>query len=140
MENFTPISGLIGGCLIGLAAILIMYFNHQICGISGIFESILPPLEKNYHWKAFFILGLFTAGVILRFTYPVAFDFLIQESYVFIFFCGFLVGSGSRLGKGCTSGHGVCGIGRGSKRSVVATIIFFLTGLITASTVYLFRR
>lgn len=139
MENFTPLSGFIGGFLIGGAAIALLYFNGQICGISGIFSSVLPPAERNSDWKKFFVLGLLVGGVGLSLFYPTAYDFVIEQSAPLVLLGGFLVGFGSRLGKGCTSGHGICGIGREAGRSFVATAIFFITGLITASTIFLLR-
>lgn len=139
MEFFTPISGFIGGCLIGIAAFALLYFNQRICGISGIFNGILPPLPYDAGWRACFILGLLSGGVLLRIFYPVAYSFSLEPSLDIILLGGFLVGFGSRVGNGCTSGHGVCGLGRMSERSLVATVVFFITGLITATTFYTLR-
>jgi uncharacterized membrane protein YedE/YeeE len=133
MENFTPISAFFGGGLIGLAAFTLFYFNRQICGISGIVEGLLPPLPADVAWRLWLVLGLLTGGFILFFLYPEAFEFTIQEPLSLMFLGGLLVGVGTRLGKGCTSGHGVCGIGRLSRRSLVATIIFFVTAVVTAT-------
>ncbi len=133
MADFTPISGFLGGCLIGLAAILYLIWNHRICGISGIFQGLLPPNTSKVSENGWFILGLLTAGFILRLLFPVAFDYTIPQPLPVVLLGGFCVGFGSSLGNGCTSGHGVCGIGRLSTRSIVATALFFAAGVITAS-------
>jgi len=133
METFTPVSGFFGGCLIGLASILFLVWHQRICGISGIFRSLLPPAASNVSVNLWFVLGLLTAGLMLRLVYPVAFAYDMPQSIPTILFAGFLVGLGSSLGNGCTSGHGVCGIGRLSQRSIIATAIFFATALLTAS-------
>jgi len=133
MDNFTPISALIGGFLIGAAAVALLYFNQKICGISGIYTRILPPIAKGSEWNGFFVLGLLTGGLLLLFLSPRAFNYTIDTPLPWVALGGFLVGFGSRMGNGCTSGHGVCGIGRLSGRSLLAAAIFFLTALATAT-------
>lgn len=131
MENFTPISALIGGIIIGLAAIGLLYFNQQICGISGILEGTLPPVEQNSDWRYAFIGGLLCGGLILAYFHPIAFDFTVDRSIAYVVTSGLLVGFGTRLGKGCTSGHGVCGVARLAPRSLLATAVFFAVAIIT---------
>lgn len=139
MDSFTPLTGLLGGILIGLAAIGMMRFNQKICGISGIFASALPPAEKDSGWRFAFILGLLFGGLLLRIFYQEAFQYTLDHSFPFILFSGFMVGFGSRLGRGCTSGHGVCGLARCAKRSFLATALFFVTAVITASVMSFFK-
>lgn len=139
MEHFTPITGFIGGVMIGIAASLFLVFNRQICGISGIFEGILPPLAPQASWRFAFIFGLLSGGAALRLFYPPAFDFTIASPLWLMLLAGFLVGFGSRYGRGCTSGHGVCGIGRLAPRSIFASLTFFITGIVTASLIYVLK-
>jgi len=133
MTNFTPLTGFFGGCLIGLAAILFLVWHRRVCGISGMLRGLLPPGASNASVNLWFIFGLFTAGLILHLVYPIAFEYTMPQSIPVILLGGFLVGFGSSLGNGCTSGHGVCGIGRLSTRSFVSAAIFFITALLTAS-------
>lgn len=138
LTNFTPVSAFFGGALIGLAAIGLLAYNRQICGISSIIEGCLPPFAKDYQWRAAFLLGLLTGGLMLSVHYPDAFDFEIFHSHWTILFGGFLVGVGARLGRGCTSGHGVCGIGRLSRRSIITTVVFLITAIVTATSIAYF--
>lgn len=133
MEQFTPISGFVGGCLIGFAAIALLFFNRKICGISGMVAGMLPPYSEESRWQVSFLGGLLTGGFLLHFIYPQAFEFTLQTSLPVTLVAGFLVGFGSRLGMGCTSGHGVCGMGRLAPRSIVATLIFLVTAMVTAT-------
>ncbi|MCP5507631.1 MAG: YeeE/YedE family protein [Chlamydiales bacterium] len=135
MENFTPLSAFIGGLIIGLSAVALMYFNQKICGLSGIVEAITAPTAKENRWKLYFVLGMLVGGALLRIFYPPAFAFTINKPIVYVIAAGFLVGFGARLGYGCTSGHGVCGMGRLSFRSYLATALFLLFGIITASAI-----
>lgn len=135
LENFTPVSAIIGGALIGLSALGLLAYNRQICGVSGMIEGCLPPVADDVDWRSSFLFGLIIGGLMLSVHYPEAFDFTIPSSLWTIFLGGFLVGVGSRVGRGCTSGHGVCGIGRLSKRSIIATGIFLVTAIITATTI-----
>jgi uncharacterized membrane protein YedE/YeeE len=135
METFTPISALIGGLIIGFAAAGMFYLNGRICGISGMVSDVLT-LHQNLKWSAFFLLGMISGGLFLKFIYPEALAIEIPLSFPLVFFGGLLVGVGTRLGGGCTSGHGVCGVGMGSKRSFTATIVFVAVGMITATIVY----
>jgi uncharacterized membrane protein YedE/YeeE len=134
MTNFTPISALIGGVLIGVSASALLLFNGKIAGISGIFAGLLRPANDDSAWRACFIGGLLVGGLILRGLLPEAFDFGAVRSMGALTIAGLLVGFGTRLGNGCTSGHGVCGVARLSIRSIVATVTFMLTG---AAVVYI---
>jgi uncharacterized protein len=131
MHNFTPLSALIGGVLIGLSASAMLLLEGKIAGISGIFAGVLAPAKGETEWKAAFVGGLLAGGVLLRIFLPSAFDFGIIRPYGMLMVAGLLVGFGTRSGNGCTSGHGVCGIGRLSPRSMVATMTFIASGVIT---------
>lgn len=139
MDNFTPISALIGGILCGLSAICFFYFNGKTLGISGILEGFIPPFSPWISERIAVIAGLLTGGALLRIFYPAAFDFQVEASFTHIIIAGVLIGLGARLAGGCTSGHGLCGVGRLSPKSLVATVFFFTTGMLTATLFYLFR-
>ena len=135
--HFTPISALTGGVLIGLSASLLLLFNGRIAGISGIVGGLLQRYKAgDFAWRAAFALGLILAPMLYQ-----AFSELpesrIDSGWATLVLAGLLVGFGSRLGSGCTSGHGVCGISRRSPRSIVATLTFMGTGFIT---VYVVRH
>src|SRR2546422_744175 len=124
MAEFTPVSAAIGGTLIGLAAVLLMLLAGRIAGVSGIFGGCLSFDNGDKGWRIAFIAGLILApvtGGLVGFPIPVP---EMPASFLVIVAAGLLVGFGSRPGGGCTSGHGVCGIARLSKRSAVATAIF----------------
>lgn len=127
----TMITPLIGGVLIGLSSAILLKFLGRIAGISGIFESILGSYKKENTWKYFFIIGLVLGGLVMKLFFPVFFNYSFSANPVKIVIAGLLVGYGTRLGGGCTSGHGVCGIPRFSKRSILGTVLFMLTGIIT---------
>lgn len=126
MENFTPVASGLGGMLIGLSASLLLLINGRVAGISGIVGGLLQSGEKG--WRAAFVAGLLVGGVVIHWALPSAFRFELTRSLPAIVVAGLLVGFGTRMGNGCTSGHGVCGISRGSKRSLVATAVFMTTG------------
>jgi uncharacterized membrane protein YedE/YeeE len=134
MHNFTPLAALLGGILIGLSASAMLLLEGKIAGISGICAGVISPAKGETAWKAWFIAGLLAGGVLLRIFLPRAFDFGIIRPQRTLVTAGLLVGFGTRLGNGCTSGHGVCGIGRLSPRSMVATMTFIASGV---ATVYL---
>ena len=123
--------GLIGGCLIGLAAVLLLALNGRIAGISGILNGLIALQDRSERsWRLLFILGLLAGPVIYRLLYgPLRMQ--VEASVPVLLAAGLLVGFGTRLGSGCTSGHGVCGIARLSPRSMLATVIFMLFGIIT---------
>jgi len=124
------IYALAGGALIGLASALLLLANRRIAGISGILGGALVPKASDFGWRLAFLFGLFAGGA-LFFVMPERFDMQGLPSLTWVAIAGLLVGFGTRLGSGCTSGHGVCGISRGSPRSVVATLTFILTGGLT---------
>ncbi|MEO1252121.1 MAG: YeeE/YedE family protein [Pseudomonadota bacterium] len=133
MDSFTPLSAAIGGFLIGAAAVLLMAFNGRIAGVSGIVAGVLSPAAGDWRWRAAFVAGLFAAPLVawaVSGERP-AIDFV--HPLWAIIAGGLLVGFGARLGGGCTSGHGVCGMARLSKRSVVATATFMATAIATVT-------
>ena len=131
MENFTPISGLVGGLLIGLAAALLLLLNGRISGISGIVGGLLAPKSSDAGWRVVFVVGLLLGAFIYMLATGGAIPVTMQASVPVLVAAGLLVGFGTRLGSGCTSGHGVCGIARLSKRSIVATSVFFGVAMLT---------
>ena len=129
MENI--IYPLLGGLIIGLAATMLLGFNGRVAGISGILAGTLSKVSKEHSWRYAFVLGLIFGGVSLRFLMPEFFNYTIDSSYIQMIIAGLLVGVGTRIGSGCTSGHGVCGLPRFSMRSLVATITFMAVAIIT---------
>lgn len=128
MTNFTPVASFIGGVLIGLSAAAMLLFNGKIAGVSGILAGVLRPVKADTLWRACFLGGLFVGGLMLRVFLPAAFDFGTIRSPGALTAAGLLVGFGTRLGNGCTSGHGICGTARLSTRSIAATATFMATG------------
>jgi uncharacterized membrane protein YedE/YeeE len=131
MENFTPASALIGGLLIGSSAALLLVLNGRIAGISGILGGLLDPARSEIGWRMAFLAGLFVAPLVYVGFGGVLPTVSLDASLPILVVAGLIVGFGTRLGGGCTSGHGVCGIGRGSPRSLVATGIFMATATAT---------
>ena len=130
MANFTPIASFLGGILIGCAVALLWLVNGRIAGISGILSNLLTVRQGDIAWRIAFLLGLIGAPWLYQVLagVPVV---LLDTSAPTILAGGVLVGFGTRLGSGCTSGHGVCGIARLSIRSIVATCLFMAAGCIT---------
>lgn len=123
--SFTPIAGLVGGSLIGIAVALVLLFSGRIAGISGIMGGLLLPKAGDVAWRGAFVGGLVSGGLLLVFAYPSAFPSAgWQAPWWLLTLGGLLVGFGTRMGNGCTSGHGICGIARFSLRSLVATLTF----------------
>ncbi len=133
MHNFTPLSALLGGALIGIAASMMLWFNGRITGVSGIVGDLLRPRKDEVDWRLAFLLGLFVGGLVLLARAPQAFETFGDRSFGAVAVAGLLVGVGTRMGNGCTSGHGVCGIPRGSTRSIAATITFILAGAVAVA-------
>ncbi|MGH7933068.1 MAG: YeeE/YedE family protein [Candidatus Binataceae bacterium] len=131
VANFTPVASLAGGILIGLAAGAMLLFDGKLAGISGIAAGVLRPVKGDMLWRGCFLGGLIAGGAILRVADPHVFAFTISRSLGAVAVAGLLVGFGTRLGNGCTSGHGICGISRLSTRSLVATACFIATGAVT---------
>ena len=131
VENFTPVSGLIGGLLIGLATALMMLFNGRIAGISGIVGGLLARRGSEVGWRAVFVVGLLLGAFIYMLATGGALPVRVEASLPVMVVAGLLVGFGTRLDSGCTSGHGISGIARLSKRSVVATLVFMGAGIVT---------
>ncbi len=124
------IRALAGGALIGLSASLMLAFNGRVTGISGIVGGLVQPTPGDLAWRALFVAGLLAGGVVAVLALPGA----IGGAAVPVAtasLAGLLVGVGTRLGNGCTSGHGVCGIARLSPRSLAATVTFITTGAVT---------
>jgi uncharacterized membrane protein YedE/YeeE len=132
MEHFTPGASLLGGAIIGLAASVLLLGAGRIAGISGIVGGLLMPRAGDAAWRAVFVAGLLLGGLGLRMIDPALVRNELPRSVAALIVAGLLVGFGTRLGNGCTSGHGVCGISRGSARSLVATLTFMTTGIATA--------
>jgi len=124
---------LAGGALIGVAASMMLVFNGRVTGISGIANGLLSYVKGDYLWRAAFILGLVAGGVILGANHPEFFVNATNRSDIMIAAAGVIVGFGTVLGSGCTSGHGVCGISRLSPRSLLATGVFMMVGMIVAT-------
>jgi uncharacterized membrane protein YedE/YeeE len=135
MTPFIP--ALAGGVLIGLAAALLLISNGQIAGISGIVGGLLPPRVGDLSWRLAFLGGLVGGGLLLIAVHPGAFGAPVVHGIAGPITAGLLVGFGTRLGNGCTSGHGVCGIARGSVRSLWATLTFTA---FAALTVFVWRH
>ncbi len=131
MDGFTPLPALLGGAMIGLAASGLLALVGRIAGISGIVVGLLRPRSGDILWRAAFVVGLVAGGGFLRLVDPAALALATSPSPPVVVLAGLLVGAGTYLGNGCTSGHGVCGISRGSPRSLVATLAFMLTGALT---------
>lgn len=122
---------LLGGAMIGLAAAGLLALIGRVAGVSGILEGVLRLEKHELGWKAAFIIGLLAGGVVLALAMPGALPESAPRALPWVIAAGVLVGFGARLGGGCTSGHGVCGIGRMSKRGLVGTIVFMATAAVT---------
>ena len=131
MIDFTPLTALSGGILIGLAALLFLLVQGRVAGISGILAGLLAPVTSDIGWRWRFIAGLAVGGALGFWLLGLPAPDLSQVSWPWLLVGGLLVGFGAKLGNGCTSGHGICGIGRLSVRSIVATLLFMLAGMIT---------
>ncbi|MHC4514616.1 MAG: YeeE/YedE family protein [Planctomycetota bacterium] len=129
--DFTPLPALVGGLLIGSASALAVAMNGKIPGISGVFGRIFRGVSGDTMWRVVFVVGLVLGGALVFSAYPPAAAYRPSRSLVVTAAAGLLVGLGTRVGQGCTSGHGVCGLGRGSVRSLVATLTFMLWAFVT---------
>jgi uncharacterized protein len=133
MENFTPVQGLIGGIIVGLAATMLLWFNGRIAGISGIFNGMITIRRKgDVLWRFLFIIGMVAGGLFHQFLILDEPSYQPLNSPIWVLLLGgVIVGYGTSMGSGCASGHGVCGLGRLSKRSLVAVLTFLSTGILT---------
>ena len=137
-QNFAPYASLIGGVIIGLAALLLMLTHGRVMGVSGILGGIVMPSDKSdIRWRVLFVIGMLAGpfAVIHLLDRPV--DIMPAASGMILPVAGFIVGLGTAIGSGCTSGHGVCGLARLSSRSLVAVGAFMATGI---ATVFLVRH
>lgn len=130
------INALIGGSIIGVSVSLMLLLNGRVTGISGIINGILTPAKGDTAWRVLFVLGLLAGGLVVSAFNPDTFSGQLPTDSWTVIVAGLLVGFGTILGSGCTSGHGVCGISRMSPRSLVATITFIAAGV---AAVYIFR-
>ncbi len=138
MTEFTPLASLVGGAMIGLAAVLLMAANGRIAGISGIVSALLPPMRGgDYLPKLTFVAGLIVAPLLYQLVTGEAVTQTVSSDLVIMGSAGLLVGFGSVFGSGCTSGHGVCGLARLSPRSLAATVCFMA---VAVATVYVSRH
>lgn len=131
MDAFTPVSGFFGGALIGLAATLLLSATGRIAGISGIVGGVIAPVRGDVAWRVLFIAGLWLGALAYWVVRGEPFPVEIRSGWPTLVAAGLLVGFGTRMGGGCTSGHGVCGIARSSKRSIVATLVFMASAIAT---------
>ena len=132
------ILALMGGALIGISVSLMLLWNGRVTGISGIvYTAAVNPTKGDRDWRWSFIAGMLGGGLLLQIIYPKAFDGSLPSAHWTLVVGGLLVGFGTVLGNGCTSGHGVCGISRLSPRSLLATITFMGAGILS---VYIFRQ
>ena len=137
MSNFTPLSALAGGLLIGMSVAGMLWFSGRVTGISGIFGGLIAAPNAETVWRAMFVVGLVIGVGLYRAGGGPLMDIEITNAMPLLVAGGLLVGFGARFGSGCTSGHAICGIARWSHRSLVATIVFMA---IAALTVYAVRH
>ncbi|MEQ1503458.1 MAG: YeeE/YedE thiosulfate transporter family protein [Myxococcota bacterium] len=133
IENFTPVSAVVGGALIGAAASLLWWSDGRVAGISGIWDASVALTPRDRRWQVVFVAGLFLGGLACRWFAPEVFAVPAGRSLAAVTLGGLLVGFGTRMGRGCTSGHGICGLSRGSSRSLAAVVTFMATGFATAT-------
>ena len=129
--EFSWLPALAGGIMIGTASALLMAFNGRVAGISGILGGLLSRWSPDQWWRLTFLLGLVLGGGTAYYLAPEAFIDITENGTMQVLAAGLLVGLGTRIGSGCSSGHGVCGIGRLSIRSLVATLVFVGSGMLT---------
>ena len=135
MTEFEILMPLTGGTLIGIAASMMLLFNGKVAGVSGIFGGMLFQQGKERAWQLSFIAGLIAGGILLYIINAEFFENTSGRGLLTATIAGLLVGIGTRVGGGCTSGHGVCGIGRLSGRSLVATVTFMFAGMVIVALV-----
>ena len=131
MSHFTPLQAIAGGLLLGIASSLLFLGNGRILGISGIVGEIPRAATGDRAWRLVFLAGLLSGGVAVLFVDGAALAFASEQTVPVAIAAGLAVGLGTRFANGCTSGHGLCGIARHSRRSIVATMVFMATGMLT---------
>ena len=131
MSGFTPLTATLGGLLMGAASSILFVADGRILGISGIIGEIPVTTGTNRSWRLVFLSGLLTGGLVILVLDRAALAFAAEQTVPVAVVAGALVGFGTRLGNGCTSGHGPCGLARLSPRSIVATLVFLATGALT---------
>ena len=131
MVEFTPVMSAIGGVLIGLAAAGLYHFTGKILGVSNITSELMNRNHRHKTWRLIFIAGILSGGLLLLLFNPPAITHESPRTLMTLIVAGLLVGYGSSLGRGCTSGHGICGITRLSDRAIVAVLVFMATGMLT---------
>ena len=133
MHDFTPLSAVAGGLLIATALAIVLITTGRIAGLSGVFAGCLRGTAGDRAWRVWFIAGMLAAGAVFELAAPDTFDTTTRIPLPVVGLAGVLVGLGTRAGNGCTSGHGVCGLSRLSKRSLIATMTFFGVAVATAT-------
>jgi len=128
--NFTPVTATLGGILIGLAVVVFFLFNGRLVGISGIAANAMTDKNDRFD-NLLFLLGLVIGPILYSFFTNNEIKITISNSFILLIIAGLLVGIGTRISGGCTSGHGISGCGRFSLRSIVATITFMIVGILT---------
>ena len=134
--TFTPLSAAIGGLLIGLAAVVFMGTLGRIAGISGILGGLLASPGPTFRWRTGFLAGLIISAGLTWWLLPATFEAREGFPLPLLITAGLLVGFGTALGSGCTSGHGVCGLSRLSPRALIATVVFMVAGVTTATALH----
>lgn len=137
MEPVNPYTALLGGALIGLGATLLLSLNGRIAGISGILNGVIMPQPGDVSWRVVFLAGVLLGSLLHQWCFPERVPPTSGVAFWPMIVGGLLVGYGTRMGNGCTSGHGVCGLGRLSLRSLVATVVFLVAGMVS---VFLLRH
>ena len=133
VHDFTPVQALIGGALIATSLAIMLITTGRIAGLSGIFAGFVAPNRGDWAWRAWFIVGALAVGVAFQIARPETFDAGARVPLWLVGLSGAMVGLGVRTSNGCTSGHGLCGMSRLSKRSILATMTFFAIGVVTAT-------
>ena len=124
-----PWHALLGGMLLGLSVAILMLFNGKVAGISGIVNGLIQPKKGDTAWRAAFIVAMILGAIVIA-PFNINLPLVSSDSYVLIALAGLLVGIGTRIGNGCTSGHGIVGMGRLSVRSIVATVVFMTSAIV----------
>lgn len=135
MEHFTPVRALVGGAMIASSLAIMLVATGRIAGLSGVIASFLRGPSVDWAWRGWFLAGMLGTGLVLAQVRPEMFDTGARVPLWLVAVSGVLVGVGTRLSNGCTSGHGLCGMSRLSTRSIVATLAFFGVGVATATVV-----